>query len=1248
MTGEEGNPSMKRVLCSVLISFIALVMPTSVGARQIVIGLQAAPMEKLAAKELQRYLWQVSGVRLEITTGEDVSPGSFLIGQRQTNPLIERLATEGKVLVSPADPGPQGYVLKHAVVGDKPVLVIAGSDAVGCLYGVYGLLESHFGLSFGIGGDVLPDERKSLDLTALDERHAPSVPIRGFIPWSIFPQTTNYSWADWKSIIDQMAKLRLNLLMIHNYNGDSSGVNELYHNFPIDGKLPRVSNGHAKGGYMIGGPAWNPWEYRFKGRDLIDDCDFGAEAMTHGESLSNEQLFARGVTMFQRVIDYAHTRGVKMALGTDVNLTLKGNAERLDGVIRGKMAAEPALVKARIGQVIRDYPQLDYFIAFCWEGMPKTAETLPVWEGIVKLIHAELKEKAPGIGLAVSSWAMPPEFVAGLPPDVICAPIAGYSPRPQDGKIFGTRDFWACPWMEKDNDDSMFYFPFRMLLSQTIDAWQKRSANTKGLYALTWRLTDAIDAKLWYIAHAPWDSKNLLKTSRDAYHTWAVANYGREAADAVTPIINENEAFACNMAEMGGARPFREFASIMWSESVATFKGFGVPSKTGVVQRAAASFTWNNGGKKQKVDTPESHVNEISSGIWLEYAKTDFGEGADHVLIDAATDRGARVEMRLNSADGPVLGQGVIPKTKGWQDFQRISMPIKLTGGTQTVVIAFSEVIYPRQELVKAEQQLAVVESCMAKASPSQRQRLALLRTRLAAVRDHIRLNLEFPGYTLADLPGAMESWVMNYIRRVDDISSLGTLTSIEGRYVQHTYLRDKVSPLYARQAIRPPLDVEARGTPDGARIYWRDTDLKTVACRIYRDGKRVGEVTRSREVSAISEFDEHVSGQVEYTVTAVDAGGKESLPSVKSRCLAGAADQEPPLIVMVSPPLAAIKGQPVEIKARLVDNRSYEHLTATLHYRDMGGKEWMSLPMTRRVRAIFTAKLDSVGQGAGNDGLEYYIEASDGAQSSRYPLAAPNRNLSVIVCDGPVAQTLAVPEVSADKGALIWTQVPNAHWYRIYRGRTPDFLAGPESYLTFTAQGTGAFKDMEEDFDGSERQGTYYYRLTAMDRNGFESAPSPAVALPVATVLKATAGVVSGGVHLIGSPQAPLGLVASSFCKPGDQLLFNGVREGSALRIRYSNGNSAPTRCGLYVGGKRVATLEFPVTYSRSNDTEGYANGVRLSGAGVASKGDWQTFATLEVSQPVKGQVALRVDPTDAQANQGNNSCNIERMEVD
>ena len=105
-----------------------------------------------------------------------------------------------------------------------------------------------------------------------------------------------------------MAKMRMNMLMVHNY------TDEIYHNFPIDGKLPRVTLSHTKSGYMIGGPGWFPWAYRFKGRDLIDDCDFGAESALHAESFTNEEVFARGVTMFQRVIAYAHSRGVRIAL----------------------------------------------------------------------------------------------------------------------------------------------------------------------------------------------------------------------------------------------------------------------------------------------------------------------------------------------------------------------------------------------------------------------------------------------------------------------------------------------------------------------------------------------------------------------------------------------------------------------------------------------------------------------------------------------------------------------------------------------------------------------------------------------------------------------------------------------------------------------------------------------------------------------------------------------------------------------
>jgi hypothetical protein len=1232
------------MVLGILLPAVAAKAAQGEGQQLIVIGPQASPLEQLAAKELQRYLWQVSGMLLEISSRETVSPGSFLVGLRQSNPLIERLVREGTLALSAGDPGPQGYLLKQTALGDVPVVVIAGGDAVGCLYGVYGLLEDHFGLSFGLAGDVLPDEHKLLDPAGLDERHTPAVPIRGLLPWSNFPQsTTSYSWADWKFVIDQMAKMRMNLLMVHNYNGDAGGTNEMYHNFPVDGKLPRVSLGHVKGGYMIGGPAWVPWEYRFGGRDLIDDCDFGAEAMLHGGSLRNEELFARGVTMFQRVIAYAHTRGVKLALGTDINYSQKGFGTVTDSNERSRLAHDPELVKSRIGQVIRDYPDLDYFVAFCWEGMPQFKQTAPLWERTIRLVRRELQENAPQIKLAVSGWGMRSEYIDVLPDEVICAPIAPYSARPQDGTIFGRRDYWACPWMEKDNDSSMFYYPYRLDLSESIDAWQKRTPNTGGLYALTWRNTDAIDAKLWYIAHAPWDSQNRLRTSTAAYHAYAVANYGPAAADAVTPIIDQNEAFASNMCEMGGPRPFREFATIMFNRTTATFKAFGIPAADGTVcWMPAVRYDHRNGGRKQKDGTPDAYVDEINSGLWLIYRNVDFGAGADRVDVQAASVPGARVEIRLRDADGPVLGQAVIPKTAGWEKFQTVSMPIRPTSGVQTICVAFGADVYPRKELAKAERQLAVVDRCMAKASPGRRQRLDLLRTRLAAVRDHIRLMLEFPEYTLADLPGAMDSWVMNYIRRVDDISSLGTLCSIEGCYVQHTYLREKVKPFYNSQKLRPPMDVEARGTLDGAEIRWQELDGSggVYGYRLYRDGKRL---TMQDLPASQTEFVDHGSGEFCYTVTAVGRDGRESLPSVKSRCLAGAADREPPWIVMVSPPLSGARGQAVDVKARVVDGRAYACITAALHYRRLGTQAWQTLPMTRRVRAIFTATLRP--EQLGPDGVEYYIEASDGTNTSRFPLAAPRRNLSVILESGPAASELAAPVVHAAKGTLAWQEAPGAYWYRIYRGRTADFSAGPHSYLTYVAKGTTGFTDLEEDFDGSQRQGICYYRLTTMDRHGFENAASPPVAVASKAFLTPSGAVLAGGVRLTGNPASLSGTVAGWFANPGDQILFQNVPAGSGLAIRYSNGNMAAKRCGLYVQGKRVATFTFPVTAAQGD--QGYVNGVRFAdAAGQTAAGDWNTFAVLAVEVPVQGDVALRIDREDAEANRSA-CCNIDRLEV-
>ena len=54
---------------------------------------------------------------------------------------------------------PQQYLLKTIPLGSgdgKPVLLVAGGDAIGTLYGAYRLAE-HLGVRFYLHGDVVPD-----------------------------------------------------------------------------------------------------------------------------------------------------------------------------------------------------------------------------------------------------------------------------------------------------------------------------------------------------------------------------------------------------------------------------------------------------------------------------------------------------------------------------------------------------------------------------------------------------------------------------------------------------------------------------------------------------------------------------------------------------------------------------------------------------------------------------------------------------------------------------------------------------------------------------------------------------------------------------------------------------------------------------------------------------------------------------------------------------------------------------------
>ena len=1092
-----------RTLCLALLA--ALLILTSAPARaEILLAPNAGETELYAAREFQRYFHQLTGTLLPVARAQQpaAGPGTdllCLIGIPKDWPLLQKLASSSQIPWSAQNPGPQGYVLKTVTLDDRPALVIAGADPIGCLYGVYGLLADHFGASFHFDGDVLPP-RKPVPSSwpVLDEVKTPAVAIRGVLPWTNFPQSpSSYSWEDWRFIIDQMARLRMNFLLIHNYNFD--GGNEMFHNFEINGRLSRSWFPTARLGHAWGGmPGWEVSRYRFGATDLFDDYDFGADAGLHNAALDNRQVFRKGVAQFRRVLDYAHRRGVKIGLGLDLDI-IPGSYQLTPD--------DPAVIEARIRQVTQDYPQLDYLMCFFAEGEDPVRRAK--WRIIFDGMYAYAKKHAPQIKVAVSGWGLPPKDVATLPKDVVCAPIAAYSDKCETGAVYGNREYWGCPWLERDFVSSEYYYPYNLHLSNTVQAWGERAANMKGFICLTWRLTDAISPKLGFIARAPWDTQGELKDAATVYRQFAEQHYGAKAAPAITAIINQNEPFATDFGECQETFPFAipNRPAALFNLYSVKFSGDGAPDMT----LAAADYKEQRGVQNAPSTLGGQSVAWIDAGDWTAYhtwPKLDFNpKWTSMTLKTASAAQGGKIEIHLDAPDGKKIGEALVPATGDWNAWTDVKAKIAPTKGQYAIYLVYAS-REPNDQIAKAESQLKTIDACIAEAEfTAQKARLGLLRNRIAAARDHILLNLNFKEYGEADLAAVMCSWVRNFTGRVTDISSLGNVASVQDRFVQKNFL-PREAALRLNHAARPPLEVAARGTRDGARITWKNAQPEVRGFVVYRDGWQ--KATPAPLPPTATEFVDTAQGDVKYTVAALRWDEQESPQSLPYPCQAGAADRTPPQIVVISPPTSAFAGQPVAVKARLLDNRGYELLSATLCYRKPGAPEWTRLPMARRVKAVFAAQLPAAA--VTEDGLEYYVEATDGDNTACFPVSAPSEPLSLTVEPLIVKGAASTADAAGAAGtlgaapapvklvakeskplSLAWEAVPGAVLYQVYRSEKEGFEPGPENALTFVAADAElSFTDHGEDLWARPLRGPWRYRVVAVDKQGNEGQPSP------------------------------------------------------------------------------------------------------------------------------------------------------------
>ena len=304
---------------------------------RIVCPTDGTAMEILAAREVRRYWYLRTGHLLPIVpTWEHPSPagGGFVVG-RKDRAALRNIGGTGAWITTMAGLGPQQYLLRTIEQGGNRWLLIAGGDEVGTLYGAYRVAE-HAGVRFYLHGDVVPDERLRAELPNLDEQGKPLFALRGINPFHDFPFGPDW-WTteDYKAIIAQLAKMRMNFIGFHCYAENSSHPAEptvwtgLKGEFDDQGRVlvgyPSRLNHTMESPIPVGGFSvpMKTSDYRFGAAMLFDRDDAGSEAVAVASAQSDpvesqKAMFNHCGTMFREAFGLARVLGVKTCVGTEV------------------------------------------------------------------------------------------------------------------------------------------------------------------------------------------------------------------------------------------------------------------------------------------------------------------------------------------------------------------------------------------------------------------------------------------------------------------------------------------------------------------------------------------------------------------------------------------------------------------------------------------------------------------------------------------------------------------------------------------------------------------------------------------------------------------------------------------------------------------------------------------------------------------------------------------------------------------
>lgn len=281
-------------------------------ARTVIVAPQGqGQLTRLAAAELENYLQKISGARFSHATeaesdGIEASQTLIVLGVAGRDRLLRDIlptSSSGPILSKP-----ESFLIKTTQWKTHPVVLIAGADEAGTLYGAYEWLE-HLGVTFRLTGDIVPAPGLDLSAPEVNLTMAPALKRRGFLFASNFDNASMYAWPDYQLMLDQMSRMKCNYLQFwwfayapwlkYSYKGEDKWMGDV---------SARESGYHN-------------WVYGGFGSRTVEDVSIGREHFKDHPRLAPlemqnvetpDQAFEISQNLLRRIIDYAAARNIKV------------------------------------------------------------------------------------------------------------------------------------------------------------------------------------------------------------------------------------------------------------------------------------------------------------------------------------------------------------------------------------------------------------------------------------------------------------------------------------------------------------------------------------------------------------------------------------------------------------------------------------------------------------------------------------------------------------------------------------------------------------------------------------------------------------------------------------------------------------------------------------------------------------------------------------------------------------------------